>query len=121
MKLFKSDESTLDKISEINGDVVELGRPDIAAQLRQSDGEQEGPDNLVSLLQRVSGYSVQELDRVIGELRAMRDRLQSEGERVSRQVIEYATLSHAAMQSVRSIAGSLSSCKKAADALSISE
>jgi hypothetical protein len=51
----------------------------------------------------------------------MRDRLQSEGERVSRQVIEYAILSQTTMQSVRSIAGSLSSCNKAPDTLSTSE
>jgi hypothetical protein len=121
MKTFESDESAFDKISEITADLGELEPPDIAAQLHDaSDGEQ-GPDNIVSLLQRVSGHSVRELDRLIVELRSMRDRLQSEGERVSRQVIEYAILSQTTMQSVRSIAGSLSSCNKAPDTLSTSE
>jgi hypothetical protein len=62
-------------------------------------------------LQRVSGSSVQEIDRLIGELQTLRDKLQSEGARVQREIIQYANLSQAAMQSTKIIAESLTNWK----------
>jgi hypothetical protein len=60
-------------------------------------------------------------DRLIADLQTLRDRLQLEGERVRRDIVEYATLSQAAMQSTRIIAESLTHWKKVPDAPSISE
>ena len=77
--------------------------------------------NISSLLQRVSGSSVQEIDRLIADLQTLRDRLELEGERVRREIVEYATLSQAAMQSTRIIGESLTHWKKVPDAPSISE
>jgi hypothetical protein len=63
------------------------------------------------LLQRVSGNSAQEIDRLITELQTLRDVLQSEGARVQREITQYAHLSQSAMQSTKIIAESLQSWK----------
>ena len=76
-------------------------------------------NNLGSLLQRVAGTSVREIDELIVELQTLRDMLQSEGARVQREIVEYATLSQAAMQSTKIVAESLTHWKKVPDAPSI--
>ena len=63
--------------------------------------------------------SVQEIDRLISDLQMLRNRLYEEGERVQREIVEYATLSQAAMQSTKIIAESISSWKKVPDAPSM--
>jgi cell division septum initiation protein DivIVA len=63
--------------------------------------------NISTLLQRVAGTSVQEIDRLIGELQQLRELLQQEGARVQREITEYAHLSQSAMQSTKIIAESL--------------
>lgn len=64
-------------------------------------------ENLNSLIRRVSGASMEEIDRVILELQAVRDLLRNEGERVTREISGYASLSHAATTSMKVIADSL--------------
>jgi hypothetical protein len=46
---------------------------------------------------------MEEIDRVILELQGVRDTLRSEGERVSRDISGYASLSHASMSAMRVI------------------
>ena len=108
--------------AEMEGEIREFVRRDTAAfrQPPQGDGEMVA-SNISSLLQRVSGSSVQEIDRLIEDLQMLRERLHLEGERVRRDIVEYATLSQAAMQSTRIIAESLTHWKKVPDAPSISE
>jgi hypothetical protein len=108
--------------AEMEGEIREFVRRDAAVLRRppESDGEVVA-GNISSLLQRVSGSSVQEIDRLIADLQTLRDRLELEGERVRRDIVEYATLSQAAMQSTRIIAESLTHWKKVPDAPSISE
>jgi hypothetical protein len=108
--------------AEMEGEIREFVRRDTAALRRppESDG-QVVAGNISSLLQRVSGSSVQEIDRLIADLQTLRDRLELEGERVRREIVEYATLSQAAMQSTRIIGESLTHWKKVPDAPSISE
>ena len=111
-----------DKPSEaqVEGEIREFVRRDIAALRRRPEAESEMvANNIGSLLQRVAGTSVQEIDRLIGELQTLRDTLQNEGARVQREIIEYATLSQAAMQSTRVIAESLTHWKKVPDAPSM--
>jgi hypothetical protein len=108
--------------AEVEGEIREFVRRDAATLRRPPDGDgQMVAGNISSLLQRVSGSSVQEIDRLIADLQTLRDRLELEGERVRRDIVEYATLSQAAMQSTRIIAESLTQWKKVPDAPSISE
>src|SRR5256885_2206366 len=108
--------------AEMEGEIRDFVRRDAATLRRSPESEGEAvAGNISSLLQRVSGTSVQEIDRLIADLQTLRDRLQLEGERVRRDIVEYATLSQAAMQSTRIIAESLTHWKKVPDAPSISE
>ena len=68
-----------------------------------------------SLVQRVAGASLREMQNVIWELESLRDFLQSEGERVQREISNYAQLAQAAMTSTRSIADNMVHWKKFAD------
>ena len=93
------------------------------AGLRQRP-ENEGTvvtDNISSLLQRVSASSIQEIDSLISDLKILRERLNDEGRRVEREIVEFASLNQATMQSTKVIAESLSHWKRAPDAPSIDE
>jgi hypothetical protein len=59
-------------------------------------------NNISSLLQRVAGTSVQEIDRLIAELQNLRETLSTEGERVQREIAKYATLSQSACSQPKS-------------------
>jgi hypothetical protein len=106
--------------NEVEGEIREFVRRDVATLRRQPESDSEMiASNISSLLQRVAGTSVQEIDKLIGELQTLRDRLAEEGARVQREIVEYATLSQAAMQSTKIIAESLTHWKKVPDAPSI--
>jgi hypothetical protein len=123
MSLLKSrDSADVDTSVEaaVEGEIREFVRRDFASARRQPENEGEiVANNISSLLQRVSGSSVQEIDRLIGELQTLRDMLHSEGARVQREIIQYANLSQAAMQSTKIIAESLTNWKKVPDAPSM--
>src|SRR5215472_2138102 len=99
------------------GEIREFVRRDVAFMRRQRP-ESEPPsepvsDNLNGLIRRVSGASMEEIDRVILELQSVRDMLRNEGERVGREIAGYASLSHAAMTAMKVIADSLNQWKTA--------
>ncbi len=99
------------------GEIREFVRRDVAFLRRRSDAETVTADpvhdNLNSLIRRVSGASMDEIDRVILELQSVRDMLRNEGERVSREIAGYASLSHAAMTAMKVIGDSLTQWKSA--------
>ncbi len=97
------------------GEIREFVRRDVTAARRpRGDDDTAGDpvsDNLNALIRRVSGASMEEIDRVILELQSVRDMLRQEGDRVSREVSGYASLSHAAMTAMSVIADSLTQWK----------
>ena len=117
MSIFKRETIELEEIEEVEGEIREFVRRDVAGLWRQQedDGEMVA-NNIGSLLQRVSMNSTQEIDRLISELKTLRDRLHHEAERVQREIVDYASLSQAAMQSTRIIAESLNRWKQVPDA-----
>ncbi len=64
-------------------------------------------ENLNAVVQRVASTSLEEIDRVIRALEGVRDMMRKEGERVSREVAGYASLSHAAVTAMRVMADSI--------------
>jgi hypothetical protein len=126
MSVFKRDAGGLDQVeAQVEGEIREFVRRDVAGLRRQSnhdgnDGKMVA-DNISSLLHRVSVSSVTEIDRLIQDLQVLRDRLHVEGERVQREIVEYASLSQAAMQSTKIISESLNHWKKVPDAPSLDE
>jgi hypothetical protein len=96
------------------GEIREFVRRDVA-QLRRQRSEDSTlepiSDNLNGLIRRVSGASMEEIDRVILELQGVRDMLRNEGERVGREIASYASLSQAAMTAMKVIGDSLTQWK----------
>jgi hypothetical protein len=123
MTLMKSSEpAEIDKAAEtqVEGEIREFVRRDVATLRRQPESDSEiVASNISTLLQRVAGTSVKEIDKLIAELQTLREMLHNEGARVQREIVEYATLSQAAMQSTRIIAESLTHWKKVPDAPSM--
>jgi hypothetical protein len=67
-----------------------------------------------SLVQRVAGVSLDQLDDVIVDLRQLRDFLHSEGERIQSEISGYLQLNHIAIGSTKSIVDNIVQWKKAA-------
>jgi hypothetical protein len=97
----------------VEGEIREFVRRDGQALRRAPDGNDSDmvAHNISTLVQRVAGTSVQEVDRLIAELQQLRDLLHQEGARVQREIAEYAHLSQSAMQSTKIIAESLAQWK----------
>ena len=100
----------------VEGEIREFVRRDGANLRRAPETDSEMvANNITTLLQRVAGTSVQEIDRLIAELQTLRALLQEGGARVQRELAEYAHLSQSAMQSTKIIAESLAQWKKIGD------
>ena len=97
----------------VEGEIREFVRRDVAHLRRPRNGTDGDPasDNLNSLIRRVSGASMEEIDRVILELQGVRDMLRNEGERVSREIASYASLNHTTMTAMKVIGDSLKQWK----------
>ncbi len=120
------DRRTPEKLGDIDqaaahsfeGEIREFVRRDVALLRRQRAEGHELPhdgasENLTALIRRVSGASIDEIDRVIAELHGVRDMLQKEGERVGREIAGYASLNHAAMTAMKVIGDSVTQWKSA--------
>lgn len=112
----------------VRNDIAYLRRPsatsattDTAAAPASSLGlegtAEAAVNNVNSLIQRVAGTSLGEIENLIGELETLRDLLHAEGQRVQREISSYAQLSQAAMKSTRMIAENVAQWKRAADTL----
>src|SRR5262245_4879290 len=97
----------------MESEIREFVRRDGANLRRAPDTDSElVASNISTLLQRVAGSSVQEIDRLITEMQTLRNLLHSESTRVQREITEFAHLSQSAMQSTRIIMESLTTWKR---------
>ena len=103
--------------TEVEAEMREFVRRVVTNRERHPDNESEMvASSINSLLQGATTTSVQEIDKLITELQALSDRLHSERARVQREVVQYSTLTRAALQSTKIIAESLMQFKEAPDA-----
>jgi hypothetical protein len=92
---------------EVEGNIRELTRGStVLRQSDNSDGEMTA-NNLGTLLRRVSGTSTRQIDNLIGDLHTLREKLQSDGDRIQRDIVEYASLSQSVMQLTKIVAESV--------------
>jgi hypothetical protein len=99
-------------VNEVEGEIREFVRRDISVFRRsRTDGGDGAADNVNAVIQRVADGSVTEIERVIEELGNVRDMLRHESDRVQREISGYASLSQAAMTSMKIIADSLAHWK----------
>lgn len=101
----------------MEGEIREFVRRDLAPwRRRRTEAAPDLPvENVNSLIQRVAGQSVHEIDNVIQQLQNVRDLLRNEGDRVQREIVGYANLSQAAMASMKIIADSMNQWKAPAE------
>ena len=103
--------------SKLESEIGELVRRDTAPQLQQGiDNEL----NVGSLVQKVSGTSVQDVEKLIAELQILRGKLQNEASRVQREMVGYAVLLQNARKSIGTISDSLGLWKKGCAAPKVS-
>jgi hypothetical protein len=121
------EDSNLAAVSEVEAGIRDFVRNDVA-YLRRSPsmlttepaldaGAEATVNNVNSLIQRVAGTSLTEIENLVSELESLRDLLHAEGQRVQREISGYAQLSQAAMKSTRMIADNVAQWKRAADGL----
>ena len=128
----KEDDSNLAAVSEVEAGIRDFVRNDVAYLRRPVPGmsttagstdlpleaSTEATVNSVnSLIQRVAGTSLSEIENLVSELESLRDLLHAEGQRVQREISGYAQLSQAAMKSTRLIADNVAQWKRTADGL----
>jgi hypothetical protein len=123
----EGEDANLAAVSEVEEGIREFVRNDIAYLRRPvavsapeaplDPGAEATVNNVNSLIHRVAGTSVSEIDKLISELEALREMLHAEGQRVQREISGYAQLSQAAMKSTRMIADNVQQWKRAADGL----
>ena len=102
----------------VRNDIAYLRRPAVAAETTPLDANAEATvNNVNSLIQRVAGTSLAEIEKLISELESLRHLLHAEGQRVQREISGYAQLSQAAMKSTRMISDNVTQWKRAADGL----
>jgi len=103
----------------VRNDIAYLRRPAVASpETAPLDaGAEATVNNVNSLIQRVAGTSLAEIEKLISELESLRDLLHAEGQRVQREISGYAQLSQAAMKSTRMISDNVTQWKRAADGL----
>ena len=116
-------------VSEVEAGIRDFVRNDVAYLRRPAPGlpsttetalepnHETTVNNVNSLIQRVAGTSLTEIENLISELESLRDLLHAEGQRVQREISGYAQLSQAAMKSTRMIADNVTQWKRAADGL----
>ena len=121
-------DENIDAVTEVEAGIRDFVRNDIAYLRRPAPNMPSSTDalepateatvnNVNSLIQRVAGTSLSEIENLISELESLRDLLHAEGQRVQREISGYAQLSQAAMKSTRMIADNVSQWKRAADGL----
>jgi hypothetical protein len=100
----------------LEGEIHDLVRRNVAPlkALERETATDPACAPVSDLTRRVSGTSLEEIDRVIRELNGIREMLRGEGERVTREIAGYASLNHAAITSMRVIADSLAEWKNGA-------
>ncbi len=122
------EDNNLAAVSEVEAGIRDFVRNDVAYLRRPVPGlpnaessleatAEATVNNVNSLIQRVAGTSLAEIENLVSELESLRDLLHAEGQRVQREISGYAQLSQAAMKSTRMIADNVAQWKRAADGL----
>jgi hypothetical protein len=122
------DDSNLAAVSEVEAGIRDFVRNDVAylrrpgttvstSETALEPSTEATVNNVNSLIQRVAGTSLGEIENLVSELESLRDLLHAEGQRVQREISGYAQLSQAAMKSTRMIADNVTQWKRTADGL----
>ena len=84
--------------SEIGRNIPKLARTVAAFRQTESGDDESSAENLGNLLRQVSKPSMSEIDNLIRELQTLRKKLQTDGDRIERDIAKHAELSQQIMQ-----------------------
>ena len=101
--------------TDLVGDIGDFVRAEslIRRERWRDGGSEAAVGDIRLLLHQLAAASADEIDRVILELQAMRDVVRNEGERIQRDVIDYANMSQTALASTKIIAEGLAHWRSA--------
>jgi hypothetical protein len=117
MSILKSRELTRGgKQAEIEGNLRELIRQQGGAIRRPDVTGEQATSELSNLLREVSLHSTREVDRLIDDLKRLREKLEMQGSRVHRDIVEYASLSQSVVQLTRIVSEGMTHVKRVTDA-----
>lgn len=126
------EDSNLAAVSQVEEGIRDFVRNDIAYlrraapslapepqhhQQQQDLSAEQTVATVSSLIQRVAGVSLSEIENLVQELESLRDVLHTEGQRVQREIAGYAQLSQAAIKSTRMISENVAQWKRAAEGI----
>jgi hypothetical protein len=84
--------------SEIGRNIPRLGRTGAAFRQTESGDGELSAENLSGLLRRVSKASIGEIDGLVSELQTLRKKLQTDADRIERDIAKHAELNQQVMQ-----------------------
>jgi hypothetical protein len=109
-----------DNQSEIEGSMRDLVRRESGTIRRTDDSSEQSTNNLSTLLRQVSVDSTREIDRLIDDLKNLREKLEDDGNRVQREIVGYVSLNQSVIQLTKIVSESMTHVKKLPDAPTIS-
>ena len=95
----------------VEGEIRGLVRRDLNSPRRGSGPAEINAEHFGSLVERVAGSSVREIENLIAELQGVRNFLTAEGERMQRELANYAQSTQAALSSAKIITESMGQWK----------
>jgi len=81
----------------------------------ETDNGEMPTENLNALLGRVSENSMSQIDDLVSDFGRLREKLRTDGERIQREIEEYAALSQQVMQLTKTISESVEKVRASVD------
>jgi hypothetical protein len=83
---------------EIGRNTHELKRPDVGLPQQENAQSEKSADDLGMLLRLLTERSTSEIENLIDELHRLRKKVQTDGDRIEREIARHSELSHGVMQ-----------------------
>ena len=99
----------IEKSSEVEagGNIREARGSSAVFRPGEASDVETSSDNLAGLLRGVSEASTREIENLVGDLQALRKKLHTDGNRIQRDITEYAELTQQVMQLTKIISESV--------------
>jgi hypothetical protein len=97
------------------GRVMQIVKPIGPAQVEQSTDDLSSSNLLDTLLRRVSEASTREIENLMSELHGLRKKLQSDGNRIQKDITKYTELSQGILQLATIVSDSVKKIPGASD------
>ena len=104
-----------DTVAAIEIDMRDLLR---AKRSRPSDASNEAGNDYSSLVSQISGRSVHDIDHLIEGLQGVREKLNNDGDRLHREIVQHAAFSQSIIQLTEIVSDGVASVNRAAAAAS---